>query len=170
MNDFFSADTTSDSFNLNIGVMLHKEYKIKLILIVQDQDEGIDVDENGELVENLNVTTTIKPILTGIPQIDYVHDPNLPRELNGYNLSEYPFLNSVPVEIDFKCDGLHDGFYASVPHKCQVNRCEKEIQHVAKTVIFFLYRKRIVFQPREFVQVQLILPSEGIFTSRVTNK
>lgn len=86
----------------------------------QDQDETIELDENGEQIE-LNVTTTTKPTLTGIPQIDYVHDPNLPRELNGYNLTDYPFLNSVPEEIDFKCDGLHDGFYASVPHKCQVN-------------------------------------------------
>lgn len=58
--------------------------------------------------------------LTGIPQIDYIWDPNLPRELNGYNLSDYPFYNSIPENIDFKCDGLHDGFYASVPHKCQV--------------------------------------------------
>lgn len=87
----------------------------------QDQDEtAIDEEENGEQVE-LNVTTTAKPTLTGIPQIDYVYDPNLPRELNGYNLTDYPFLNSVPQEIDFKCDGLHDGFYASMPHKCQVN-------------------------------------------------
>jgi len=86
----------------------------------QEPDEpAVDVDENGERAEP-NVTTVAKPVLTGIPQIDYVHDPNLPRELNGYNLSEYPFLNSVPEEIDFKCDGLHDGFYASVPHKCQV--------------------------------------------------
>ncbi|XP_026805885.1 LOW QUALITY PROTEIN: ataxin-2 homolog [Rhopalosiphum maidis] len=84
-----------------------------------DPDEAIDVDENGEQVE-LNVTTTTKPTLTGIPQIDYVHDPNLPRELNGYNLTDYPFLNSVPEEIEFKCDGLHDGFYASIPHKCQL--------------------------------------------------
>lgn len=61
-----------------------------------------------------------KPTLTGIPQIDYVYDPNLPKELNGYNLSEYPFYERVPEDIDFKCDGLHDGFYASVPHKCQV--------------------------------------------------
>ena len=65
-----------------------------------------------------NGTTT--RTLTGIPQIDYIWDPNLPRELNGYNLSEYPFYNSIPEDIDFKCDGLHDGFYASVPHKCQV--------------------------------------------------
>jgi hypothetical protein len=64
-----------------------------------------------------NVT---KPTLTGNPQLDYIWDPNLPKELNGYNLSEYPFYERVPEDIDFKCDGLHDGFYASVPHKCQV--------------------------------------------------
>lgn len=69
----------------------------------------------------VNATTTKSP-LTGIPQIDYVHDPNLPRELNGYNLTDYPFYDRVPDEIDFKCDGLHDGFYASIPHKCQVTR------------------------------------------------
>lgn len=68
--------------------------------------------------ENLNNVT--KPTLTGIPQVDYIWDPNLPKELNGYNLSEYPFYERVPEDIDFKCDGLHDGFYASVPHKCQV--------------------------------------------------
>lgn len=66
----------------------------------------------------MNATTA--RVLTGIPQIDYIWDPNLPRELNGFNLSEYPFYSSIPEEIDFKCDGLHDGFYASVPHKCQV--------------------------------------------------
>ncbi|XP_060523458.1 serine/arginine repetitive matrix protein 1 [Cylas formicarius] len=65
-------------------------------------------------------TNSTNETLTGIPQIDYVWDPNLPKELNGYNLSEYPFYERVPEEIDFKCDGLHDGFYASVPHKCQV--------------------------------------------------
>lgn len=60
--------------------------------------------------------------MTGIPQIDYIWDPNLPRELNGYNLSDYPFLNSVPNEedVDFKCKGLHDGFYASIKFNCQV--------------------------------------------------
>lgn len=84
-------------------------------------EAAVAFDENGELIiVELNATTTAKPTLTGIPQIDYVHDPNLPRELNGYNLTDYPFLNSVPNDIDFKCDGLHDGFYASVPHKCQV--------------------------------------------------
>jgi len=68
------------------------------------------------------VNAITKSPLTGIPQIDYVHDPNLPRELNGYNLTDYPFYDRVPDEIDFKCDGLHDGFYASIPHKCQVMR------------------------------------------------
>lgn len=65
-----------------------------------------------------------RPPLTGIPQIDYIWDPNLPRELNGYNLSSYPFLSRVPARelMEFKCDGLHDGFYASVPLKCQVNK------------------------------------------------
>lgn len=59
---------------------------------------------------------------TGNPQIDYIYDPNLPRELNGYNLSSYPFYETVPPpeQMNFKCDGLHDGFYASVVHKCQV--------------------------------------------------
>ncbi|XP_056646722.1 uncharacterized protein LOC130451609 isoform X3 [Diorhabda sublineata] len=65
-------------------------------------------------------TNSTKPALTGIPQIDYIYDPNLPKELNGYNLSDYPFYERVPENITFKCDGLHDGFYASVPHKCQV--------------------------------------------------
>ncbi|KAK9892961.1 hypothetical protein WA026_023018 [Henosepilachna vigintioctopunctata] len=67
-------------------------------------------------------SNSTKPTLTGIPQIDYLNDPNLPKELNGYNLSDYPFYERVPdpEEIDFKCDGLHDGFYASIPFKCQV--------------------------------------------------
>lgn len=77
-------------------------------------DEPPTANNNTIIVGN----TTIK--LTGNPQIDYIHDPNLPRELNGFNLTDYPFYVSIPEEIDFKCDGLHDGFYASVLHKCQV--------------------------------------------------
>ncbi|XP_014484082.1 PREDICTED: zinc finger CCCH domain-containing protein 13 [Dinoponera quadriceps] len=82
-------------------------------------------EEENENSETTTVATsetnaTTGHTLTGIPQIDYIWDPNLPRELNGYNLSDYPFYNSIPEDIDFKCDGLHDGFYASVPHKCQV--------------------------------------------------
>ena len=76
----------------------------------EDQGEGDGEGGNGTLKRNL----------TGIPQIDYKFDPNLPRELNGYDLSDYPFFNKVPSNITFKCDGLKDGFYASVEHKCQV--------------------------------------------------
>ncbi|CAL7941388.1 unnamed protein product [Xylocopa violacea] len=81
------------------------------------QNENEDAEATTAANEG-NATTG--HVLTGIPQIDYIWDPNLPRELNGYNLSDYPFYNSIPEDIDFKCDGLHDGFYASVPHKCQV--------------------------------------------------
>lgn len=38
---------------------------------IENADEEQDEDE------------VTKPPLTGIPQIDYVWDPNLPRELNG---------------------------------------------------------------------------------------
>lgn len=80
--------------------------------------------------ETSNVANVTK--LTGIPQIDYIYDPNLPRELNGFNLTDYPFYNAIPEDIDFKCDGLHDGFYASVPHKCQVciSKCAEYILHL----------------------------------------
>lgn len=68
-----------------------------------------------------------RPPLTGNPQIDYKFDPNLPHELIGYDLSDYPFYNKLPKDLldpkfNFTCDGRHDGFYASIPHKCQVRR------------------------------------------------
>uniref|UniRef100_A0A182NZ09 Chitin-binding type-2 domain-containing protein n=1 Tax=Anopheles dirus TaxID=7168 RepID=A0A182NZ09_9DIPT len=77
------------------------------------EDEAVDQGEDG----------VTKAPLTGIPQVDYVWDPNLPRELRGYNLSNYPFLDSVPAEEDigFTCDPkLHDGFYASIKYNCQL--------------------------------------------------
>lgn len=39
-----------------------------------------------------------------------------------YNLSNYPFLDSVPSEEDiaFTCDDTKKGFYASVKYGCQV--------------------------------------------------
>ncbi|KAF5304840.1 hypothetical protein FQR65_LT07857 [Abscondita terminalis] len=80
-------------------------------------DASVDGESITEISQSENAT---KSNITGNPQIDYIYDPNLPRELNGYNLSSYPFYNSMPTDIDFKCDGLHDGFYASVPHKCQL--------------------------------------------------
>uniref|UniRef100_A0A1A9X0H1 Chitin-binding type-2 domain-containing protein n=1 Tax=Glossina brevipalpis TaxID=37001 RepID=A0A1A9X0H1_9MUSC len=90
-------------------------------------------DEGDEKSDNNNSTGHLKNSkLTGIPQIDYIWDPNLPRELRGYNLSSYPFFATVPPEEDihFKCDGLHDGFYASIEHKCQVyHHCVYGIRH-----------------------------------------
>ncbi|XP_058053575.1 uncharacterized protein LOC131205479 [Anopheles bellator] len=77
------------------------------------EDESADQGEDG----------VTKAPLTGIPQVDYVWDPNLPRELRGFNLSNYPFLDSVPAEEDigFTCDPkLHDGFYASIKYNCQL--------------------------------------------------
>lgn len=81
---------------------------------------GAETGEEHGAVTDLPESNVTTPKLTGIPQQDYIYDPNLPKELNGYNLTEYPFYERVPEDIDFKCDGLHDGFYASVPHKCQV--------------------------------------------------
>lgn len=75
------------------------------------------------MIESVENESTPKSNLTGIPQIDYIWDPNLPRELNGFNLSDYPFLNSVPTneEIAFDCHDVHNGFYASIKYNCQVN-------------------------------------------------
>ncbi|XP_067645261.1 uncharacterized protein [Eurosta solidaginis] len=92
--------------------------------------------------------TTKNSKLTGIPQIDYIWDPNLPRELRGYNLSSYPFFSTVPPEEDihFKCDGLHDGFYASIEHKCQVyHHCVYGIRHD------FLCANFTAFDQRTFI-------------------
>ncbi|XP_059614457.1 uncharacterized protein LOC132260402 [Phlebotomus argentipes] len=85
-----------------------------------EEDPSASGDEGA--TEKSDNNSSSKATLTGIPQIDYIWDPNLPRELNGYNLSNYPFLVSVPdlEDIDFKCDGLHDGFYASVKYDCQL--------------------------------------------------
>lgn len=42
------------------------------------QAKGTDNDDEEQSEDDAT-----KPTLTGIPQIDYVWDPNLPRELNG---------------------------------------------------------------------------------------
>lgn len=81
------------------------------------------IPANETAIEVPAQTEKPKPVLTGIPQIDYIHDPNLPRELKGYDLSDYPFYKRVPnVEFNFSCEDRHDGFYASIPHKCQVRQ------------------------------------------------
>ncbi|XP_034658740.1 serine/arginine repetitive matrix protein 1 isoform X1 [Drosophila subobscura] len=98
--------------------------------------------------ENNTRSSTKNSKLTGIPQIDYIWDPNLPRELNGYNLSSYPFLSTVPPmdEIHFKCEGLHDGFYASIEYKCQIyHHCVYGIRHD------FLCANFTAFDQRTFI-------------------
>ncbi|XP_030572705.1 proteoglycan 4 [Drosophila novamexicana] len=102
----------------------------------------------GEESKSDNVTLSKNSKLTGIPQIDYIWDPNLPRELRGYNLSSYPFLSTVPPmdEIHFKCEGLHDGFYASIEYKCQIyHHCVYGIRHD------FLCANFTAFDQRTFI-------------------
>lgn len=81
--------------------------------------------EGGEENKEEEPEVETKPPLTGNPQIDYKYDPNLPHEVIGYDLSDYPFYSKLPKDLldpkfNFTCDDRHDGFYASVPHKCQV--------------------------------------------------
>ncbi|XP_077484014.1 uncharacterized protein LOC144094037 [Amblyomma americanum] len=52
--------------------------------------------------------------------IDFRADPNFPRELKNADLTDYPFYENVPEDINFDCNKWHDGFYASIPHKCQL--------------------------------------------------
>ncbi|KAH7946262.1 hypothetical protein HPB49_022357 [Dermacentor silvarum] len=52
--------------------------------------------------------------------IDFYADPNFPRELKGADLTDYPFYENLPEDINFDCSKWHDGFYASIPHKCQM--------------------------------------------------
>lgn len=86
--------------------------------------ETAAADAAAEDTANATDVST-KPPLTGNPQIDYIYDPNLPHELRGYDLSDYPFYPRLPPDLllpsfNFTCDDRLDGFYASVPHKCQV--------------------------------------------------
>lgn len=69
-------------------------------------------------------TKTLSPNYKPRPDnriIDYMVDPNFPHELKGADLTDYPFYISLPTEIHFNCEGRHDGYYASIEHKCQVN-------------------------------------------------
>lgn len=99
-----------------------------LALMVSCQEVKLGAEEVKPDVaeETLNLVNGVegstRPPLTGIPQIDYIWDPNLPPALNGYNLSTYPFYYRMPGrdEMNFECDNRLDGFYASVHHKCQV--------------------------------------------------
>ncbi|XP_037783142.1 proteoglycan 4-like [Penaeus monodon] len=95
------------------------------LMVVVATAAAQDAPETTTAAENKTETTTTRPPLTGNPQIDYKYDPNLPHELLGYDLSDYPFYARLPPDLldpnfNFTCDNRHDGFYASVPHKCQV--------------------------------------------------
>ncbi|TMW40576.1 hypothetical protein DOY81_014344, partial [Sarcophaga bullata] len=67
------------------------------------EGESVAAEPKEEKAEHTNSThtTTKDSKLTGIPQIDYIWDPNLPRELRGYNLSSYPFLSTTPMMMIF---------------------------------------------------------------------
>ncbi|XP_030373081.1 nucleolar protein dao-5 [Scaptodrosophila lebanonensis] len=114
-----------------------------------DDEEAREPSNDTDEGKSTNSTLSTKDSkLTGIPQIDYIWDPNLPRELRGYNLSSYPFLSTVPTEDDihFKCEGLHDGFYASIEYKCQVyHHCVYGIRHD------FLCANFTAFDQRTFI-------------------
>lgn len=69
-------------------------------------------------------TTTLSPGYQPRPDgriIDYMADPNFPRELKGADLTNYPFYISVPEKIDFECKGRHDGYYTNIDLHCQVS-------------------------------------------------
>lgn len=118
---FVNADVTD-----RILCFENKKQRIAAIAFSNSAESEKTLDPvviNGENGEGGNGTANVT--MTGNPQIDYIHDPNLPRELNGYNLSDYPFYHRVPKNINFSCDGRKDGFYASIEHKCQVIRVVK---------------------------------------------
>ncbi|XP_039486268.1 serine/arginine repetitive matrix protein 1 [Drosophila santomea] len=113
-----------------------------------EEEQPVPTGDGGDSSKSDNGTLSKNSKLTGIPQIDYIWDPNLPRELRGYNLSTYPFLSTVPPmdEIHFKCEGLHDGFYASIEYKCQIyHHCVYGIRHD------FLCANFTAFDQRTFI-------------------
>ncbi|KAH8270006.1 hypothetical protein KR018_002134, partial [Drosophila ironensis] len=113
-----------------------------------EEEQPVPSGDGGDSGKSDNGTLSKNSKLTGIPQIDYIWDPNLPRELRGYNLSTYPFLATVPPmdEIHFECEGLHDGFYASIEYKCQIyHHCVYGIRHD------FLCANFTAFDQRTFI-------------------
>jgi len=91
---------------------------------IADKDSNSGDGKNAGLDANSTLNSTGNRTLynlTGNPQVDYKYDPNLPHELNGYDLSSYPFFSRVPKDINFPCtDDLKDGFYANKEYHCQV--------------------------------------------------
>lgn len=97
-------------------------------------DDIVDVIPETRPTKKFTTSTTVATPDNGIPPhlrskykprtdgrfIDFLRDPNRPRELKGFDLTDYPFYIKVPEDIDFECDDKKDGYYASIPHKCQV--------------------------------------------------
>lgn len=83
-------------------------------------------------------TTTLSPGYQPRPDgriIDYMADPNFPRELKGADLTNYPFYISVPEKIDFECRGRHDGYYANIDLHCQVSVIGKQTANLVLIVV-----------------------------------
>ncbi|KFM68529.1 hypothetical protein X975_14086, partial [Stegodyphus mimosarum] len=97
-------------------------------------EDVIDIISEPSSTKKFTTSTTTAAPPGGIPPhlrnkykprtdgrfIDFLRDPNRPRELKGFDLTDYPFYIKVPEDIDFDCENMKDGYYASVPHKCQL--------------------------------------------------
>ncbi|XP_065342283.1 uncharacterized protein LOC135941010 [Cloeon dipterum] len=110
-----------------------------LIRQQQSQKTELEPEERADNVqeiileeeeENSSANATTKSPLTGNPQVDYKFDPNLPRELNGFNLSEYPFFSSVrrprPRRRAYDDDDYDEyddyGSYDEEPSRREINK------------------------------------------------
>lgn len=78
-----SATSTSTSTTESSASDDKGEVKPNWIYTIDTFNKFIKFDQvrSSDKLDEEEVT---KPPLTGIPQIDYIWDPNLPRELNGY--------------------------------------------------------------------------------------
>ncbi|XP_076366575.1 uncharacterized protein LOC143255191 [Tachypleus tridentatus] len=105
--------------------------RIRPVIVGNDYTKSHEISLQSTSETTQTPSTTLTTPITDKPRrhysprgdgryIDYLSDPNRPRELNGVDLSTYPFYISVPEDIDFKCEGRHDGYYASISHKCQL--------------------------------------------------
>lgn len=103
-------------------ISMHCSTMIPLLLfglLLIGRTECMTAENENDKAEQ-NETTTEDPRLTGDPQIDWEFDPNLPRELRGFNMSDFPFFSRVPNKIKFDCKDRIDGFYANTDYQCQV--------------------------------------------------
>ncbi|KAG8178812.1 hypothetical protein JTE90_015365 [Oedothorax gibbosus] len=102
---------------------------------VPPPDEVVPLGQASSSTKRFTTSSTMSPEESGgIPPhlrskyrpradgrfIDFLRDPNRPRELKGFDLTDYPFYIVVPDDITFDCDDKKDGYYASIPHGCQL--------------------------------------------------